>query len=88
MRFTSALFLALVALTSSCAPKTIAPRTHGEIFQNSRFAYTKDGEGRWYIFTSEPRALDEAMKKIRPGPATVSKVDVWVITPLIDDTNP
>ena len=88
MRFTRVLLLTLIALTSSCAARTIAPRSHGEIFQNSRFAYMKDDQGRWYILASEPRSLDEAMKKIQPGPATVSKVDVWVITPLDDGTNP
>jgi hypothetical protein len=37
---------------------------------------------RWFIVTTTPKDLDEAMKQIHPGPASVDKMDLWVITPL------
>ena len=35
-----------------------------------------------YIVTTNTKDFDEAMKTIRPGPASVNKLDLWVITPL------
>ena len=39
-------------------------------------------DGRVFIVTTTSKDFDEAMKAIRPGPASVDKLDLWVITPL------
>jgi hypothetical protein len=53
-----------------------------EIFHAERFVYMKDEQGRWYILTTTTKDFDQAMKTIHPGPASVDKLDLWVITPL------
>jgi hypothetical protein len=52
------------------------------VVRTERFLYVRDDDGRWLIVTSNSKDLDEAMKRIRPGPASVDKLDLWVITPL------
>jgi len=42
----------------------------------------QDDDGRFFVFTTNTKDFDEAMKKIKPGPASVDKIDMWVITPL------
>jgi len=83
MRYTN-VFLALITLSvmSSCAPKRIATPDGREIIETDRYSYMKDHEGRFYVLTSTPQALKEAITKIKPGPASVDRMDVWVITPL------
>lgn len=75
------IFLILIlAITTSCAHKVDvgAPA----IVRTERFSYVKDDQGRWFVVTTNAKDLDEAMKFIRPGPASVDKVDLWIITPL------
>lgn len=78
----SPIFLPVLLLTlSSCAHRA-GVKAPPSIVHAERFSYVKDEEGRWYIVTTTPKDLDEAMKSIRPGPASVTKWDLWVITPL------
>ena len=79
--------LTITALTSlgACAPKRIVAPGNREIIETARFSYTKDEDGRWYVLTSTPQALKEAVTKIKPGPHSVDRIDVWVITPLQKD---
>ncbi len=42
----------------------------------------RDEKGRLYVLSNNPQGFDSAMKKLRPGPASVDRVEVWVITPL------
>jgi hypothetical protein len=84
MMFTkvSSLFVAVLLLTlSSCAHRA-AVKAPNNVIHAQRFSYVKGDDGRFYIFTNTPRDLDEAMKSIRPGPASVDKLDLWVVTPL------
>lgn len=53
-----------------------------EFIRTERYSYVKDSEGRLYIVTTSTKGFDEAMKTIRPGPASVDKLELWVITPL------
>ena len=46
-----------------------------------RYAYIKDATGRVWIFTASTRDFDQAMKELHPGPASVNKLDLWVVTP-------
>ena len=70
----------MLVITASCAKR--AEVSVPEIIQTDRYAYIKDGKGRLFIITTNNKDFDEAMKTIRPGPSSVDKLDVWVITPL------
>jgi hypothetical protein len=67
-------------LLTSCARKVEVRAP--EIIHTERYSYVRDVEGRLYIVTSGTRDFDEAIRKIHPGPASVDKLDLWVITPL------
>ena len=71
--------LTLLIMMSSCARK-VEVRTP-EIIRTAQYAYMKDDKGHVYIFTTSTKGFDEAMKAIRPGPASVNKLDLWVVTP-------
>ena len=47
-----------------------------------RYAYVKDNDGRVYVVTTSTKDFDEAMKQLQPGPVSVDKLDLWVVTPL------
>jgi hypothetical protein len=74
------LVLLAIMMTASCARKVDVRAPQFTLAE--RYAYIKDNNGRVYIVTSNTKDFDEAMKKIHPGPATVDKLDLWVITPL------
>ena len=72
--------LLTILITTSCAHKAnVQPP---QLVQTERYSYIKDGDGRVYIVTTTTKDFDEAMKSIHPGPASVNKLDLWVITPL------
>jgi len=72
--------LLMFLIPVSCARKV---EVHvPQIISGDRFSYTRDNDGRLYIVTANAKDFEEAMKKIHPGPASVDKLDVWVITPL------
>jgi hypothetical protein len=71
--------LTLLIVMSSCARK-VAVRDP-VIIRAGRYLYIKDDKGRVYIVTTNTKDFDEAMKAIRPGPASVNKLDLWVVTP-------
>ena len=76
------IFLSLLLSTlSSCAHRAEV-KAPTNIVRGERYSYVKDDDGRWYIVATTPKDLDEAMKSIRPGPASVDKLNLWVITPL------
>ena len=64
---------------TSCAHKVEvdAPR----FVRADKFAYTKSDDVRVFIVTTNTKDFDDAMKTIHPGPATVDKFGLWVITP-------
>jgi hypothetical protein len=72
--------LLTILIMTSCAHK--ANVRAPELVQTERYSYLKDGDGRVYVVTTSTKDFDEAMKSIRPGPASVDKLDLWVITPL------
>ena len=78
MKSIFALFVLLLPV--SCARK-VEVRVP-QIIRAERFVYMKDDQGRWFIVATTPRDFDQAMKTIQPGPASVEKLDLWVITPL------
>ena len=53
-----------------------------ELIHKQGYSYIQDDKGRLYIVTTNSKDFDEAMKNIHPGPASVNKLDLWVITPL------
>ena len=53
-----------------------------QIINGDRFSYTKGKDGRLYIVTANTKGFEEAMKKIHPGPSSVDKLDIWVLTPI------
>ena len=75
----SKLVLLIFLMISSCARK-IEVRAPA-IVRTERYLYSKADDGRVYIVTSNTKDFDEAMKAIRPGPASVDKLDLWVVTP-------
>jgi hypothetical protein len=72
--------LLIFLITTSCARKVEVRAP--EIIRGERYSYIKDDEGRWFIITSNSKDFSEAMKKIHPGPASVDKLDLYVITPM------
>jgi hypothetical protein len=72
--------LLVFLLPVSCARKVEVRAP--EIIHAERFIYMKDDQGRWLIVTTTAKDFDQAMKTISPGPASVDKLDLWVITPL------
>jgi hypothetical protein len=65
---------------SACAKKAVlhAP----EVIHQPGYSYMQDDDGRFFVFTTNTKDFDEAIRKIKPGPASVNKIDMWVITPL------
>jgi len=49
---------------------------------DGRFSYVHGPDGRWFIVTTNTKDLDAAIKKIQPGPASVDKLNLWIVTPL------
>jgi len=72
--------LLTILITTSCAHKANVQAP--QFVQTKRYSYIKDGEGRVYVVTTTTKDFDEAMKSIHPGPASVDKLDLWVVTPL------
>jgi len=67
-------------IITSCAHKT---EVHAPNFLKAgHYAYVEDDDGRVYIITNASSHLDEAMKRLHPGPASIDKLDLYVITPL------
>jgi hypothetical protein len=71
--------LVMFLMINSCGRKVDVQAPNVVLTQ--RYAYIKTEDGRVYIIASNTRDFDEAMKAIRPGPASVDKLDLWVITP-------
>ncbi len=61
-------------MINSCARKVDVQAPNVVLTQ--RYAYIRTEDGRVYIVTSNAK-----MKAIRPGPASVDKLDLWVVTP-------
>jgi hypothetical protein len=78
----SPIFLSVLLLTLSSCVHRAAVKAPTDVIRSERFSYVKGDDGRFYIFTTTPKDLDAAMKSIRPGPASVDKLDLWVVTPL------
>jgi hypothetical protein len=72
--------LALFVLTAACARKAEV-RSPGFI-RTDRYSYVTGDDGRLYIVATNPKDLDDALKTIKPGPSSVAKLDLWVVTPL------
>ena len=74
------LLLIAFLLMTACARKV---EVRGpEMIKKDGYAYLKDDDGRVYIVTSSTKDFDQALKTIHPGPSTVDKLDLWVVTPL------
>jgi hypothetical protein len=73
------IILVMLLMINSCARKVDVQAPNVVLTQ--RYAIIKTEDGRVYIVTSNTKDFDEAMKAIRPGPASVDKLDLWVITP-------
>jgi hypothetical protein len=72
--------LLMLLMISSCARKVEVRAPN--LIKTERYVWTKGDDGRVYIVTTNTKDFDEAMKAIRPGPASVDKLDLWVITPM------
>jgi hypothetical protein len=72
--------LLMILITTSCAHKVNVQAP--QLVQTERYSYIKDGDGRVYVVTTTTKDFDEAMKSIHPGPVSVDKLDLWVVTPL------
>jgi hypothetical protein len=78
MKHTVVLLISVVMM-ASCARKVEVRAP--DFVRTERYAYMKDERGRVYIVADNPRDFDEAMKAIHPGPASVDKLGLWVVTP-------
>jgi hypothetical protein len=74
------LLFIVVMLTSCAAGRGI--KLVGPEVQTQRFVYAQDDKGRWFVIVRGQKDFDEAVKSIQPGPASIEKLDLWVITPL------
>jgi hypothetical protein len=71
----------LMLLTISSCVRKVEVRAP-TLIKADRYVWTKGEDGRVYIVTTNTKDFEEAMKAIRPGPASVDKLDLWVITPM------
>jgi hypothetical protein len=71
--------LVLLLTMSSCARKVEVRAP--ELIRADHYFYTRGDDGRVYIVTTNTKDFDQAMKELRPGPASVDKLDLWVVTP-------
>jgi hypothetical protein len=86
MMFTKvSLFISVLLLTLSSCVHRAPVKAPNDVIRAERFSYVKGDDGRFYVLTTTPKDLDEAMKSIRPGPASIDKLDLWVVTPLGPD---
>jgi hypothetical protein len=76
-------FVLLIFLIATSCARKVAVRAP-EITRGERYSYVQDDEGRWLIVTANSKAFSEAMKRIHPGPASVNKLDLYVVTPAPD----
>jgi len=75
----SIIVLLALLISTSCVRKVdVDP----QIVRGPKYSYIKDSDGRVYIVTTNTKDFDEAMKKLHPGPSSVDKLNLWVITPL------
>ena len=72
--------LLMLLMMSSCARKANVRAPN--LIKTERYVWTKGDDGRVYIVTTNTKDFEEAMKAIRPGPSSVNKLDLWVITPM------
>jgi len=72
--------LLIFLMTASCAKK-VALRAP-EFVRGAKYSYIKSADGRVYIVTTNSQDFDEAIKQIHPGPSSVDKWNLWVVTPL------
>jgi hypothetical protein len=73
------LLLALLMI-SGCLRKTrVQPP---QFIRADGYSYVQGEDGRLYIVTTNNKNFDEALKKIQPGPSSVDKLNLWVVTPL------
>jgi len=72
--------LLIVLMTASCAKKVVVPAP--EFVRGKQYAYVRDTDGKVYIVTTNSRDFDEVIKRIQPGPSSVDKLNLWVVTPL------
>ena len=80
VRILSILCFVSFLLLTSCSHK--ARVTPASFVRDDHFSYMKDQDGRWFIVTINAKDLDAAIKKIQPGPASVDKLNLWIVTPL------
>ena len=71
--------LTLLIMMTSCARKVEVSAPN--FVNTGKYAYVKDGTGRVWIFTTTTQDFDKAMKDLHPGPASVDKLNLWVVTP-------
>jgi hypothetical protein len=79
-RIFSIVCFAFLPLVSSCSHKT--PLQPASLVRGGRFSFFQDKDGRWFIVTMDTKDLEAAMKKIQPGPASIDKLNLWIVTPL------
>jgi hypothetical protein len=80
IRISTILCSVFLLVLSSCSHKI--PVTPSSFVRDGRFSYLQDQDGRWIIVTTNTKDLEDAMKKIQPGPASVDKLNLWIVTPL------
>jgi hypothetical protein len=73
-------FTLILLLTASCARKVNVNAP--DFIREQGYSYIKGEDGRLYVVTTNSKDFDEAMKKIDPGPSSVDKLNLWIITPL------
>ena len=72
--------LLMFVTITACAKKTTVHTP--EVIHKEGYTYIQDDDGRFFVFTTNSKDFDAAIKRIKPGPASVDKIDMWVITPL------
>jgi len=73
------LLLSFLIITS-CVRKVDV--TAPQFIRAEGYSYVKGDDGRLYVVTTNNKEFDEALKQIHPGPSSVDKLNLWVVTPL------
>jgi hypothetical protein len=72
--------LLFLLITASCVRKVEVSAP--EFVREQRYSYVKDDNGTMYVVTTNTQDFNEAIEKLKPGPASVDKLNLWVIRPL------
>jgi hypothetical protein len=79
------IYIVLPVLLSLLAPTSCARKVNvgaPELVRADRYSYVRDSDGTVYVVTTNTKDFEKAIEQLQPGPVSVDKLNLWVITPL------